>query len=266
MCPTDEQLIALLRRGKEHNLTTILMPIVLIEKPSGKEWRGVIQPNDWNRWWASYNRMLDRFVAIARTADVDVLSIGSELNSTEAQIDHWRAIAQRVREQFDGLITYSSNWDRYDKVELWPLVDVISVSSYFELERENPGAPLDELVAAWAEPRSRLTAVANRWRRPLLISEIGYPSLPWANAHPWNYVAGDTDEPDHALQARCWRAFFEAWTDSFLDQKCPIIGFCGYRWDPYRSGGDDDTGYGIVGKPSLDVIRTGFARIHEQTK
>lgn len=264
MCPTDEQLVAILRRGKERGLATILMPIVLIERPKDKQWRGVIEPSDWDEWWTSYRSMIDRFTDLANTADVDMLSIGSELNSTESQLDRWRAVADHVRERFDRLLTYSANWDRYHKVELWPLVDCISVSSYFELERNTPGAPIDELVAAWSTPRAKLLAAARRWDRPLLLSEIGYPSLPWANAHPWNYVAGRDDEPDHELQARCWRAFFRAWSDTFADDDSPIIGFCGYRWDPYHAGGDNDTGYGIRGKPALSIVRDGMARIRRQ--
>jgi hypothetical protein len=265
-CPTSEQLIALLERGKKRGLATILMPIVLIERPKDKQWRGVIEPGDWDEWWASYETMIDRFVDVAIAADVDVLSIGSELNSTEDQIDRWRAIAEHVRDGFDGIITYSANWDRYHKVDLWPLVDLISVSSYFELERDHHGAPLDDLVSAWSAPRTELKAVARRWNRPLLISEIGYPSLPWANAHPWNYVAGRDNEPDHELQSRCWRAFFRAWTDTFTESESPVIGFCGYRWDPYHAGGDHDTGYGIVGKPAFDVVRAGIAQLRTPPK
>ena len=42
-----------------------------------------------------------------------------------------------MREVFDGQVAYSANWDRFDKVALWPLVDVMSVSSYFELRRDD---------------------------------------------------------------------------------------------------------------------------------
>ena len=99
-CPTDEQLLAILARAKQRNLHTTLLPIVLIEKPGEKDWRGVIHPTDWNAWWASYDRFIDRFVNIAVNGDVDILSIGSELNTTEPQIDRWQKIAQRVRSQY----------------------------------------------------------------------------------------------------------------------------------------------------------------------
>jgi hypothetical protein len=261
LCPTESQLLRILEWARERNLFTILMPIVLVEKPGEKDWRGVIQPHDWDAWWTSYDRYIDRFTAIARTADVDMLVIGSELNSTEAQMDRWTAVAERVRARYGGYLSYSANWDRYDKVELWPLVDVMSVSSYFELERSRPGAPEADIVKAWQPIQRDLTTAADTWSRPLLLIEVGYPSLAWANAHPWNYVADDGTRADHAAQARCWQAFFTAWGDTIRDPAQPVLGVCGYRWDPYHAGDEYDTGYGIRGKPAQEIIRNGFATL-----
>ncbi|MHC5115346.1 MAG: glycoside hydrolase family 113 [Planctomycetota bacterium] len=264
LCPSDQQLVALLERGRQHGMHTILMPIVLIEKPGEKDWRGVIRPEDWDAWWQSYEKGLDRYVRLANRTGVDVLSIGSELNSTEEQVDRWAGIARRVRDRYDGRIMYSSNWDRYHRTSIWQLVDIMSVSSYFELERDRPGAPEADLVRAWAPIRAKLLDHAREKKRPLLLSEVGYPSLPWANAHPWNYVATNDESADHDAQARSWRAFLEAWTPELADPASNLLGFCGYRWDPYHGGEDDDTGYGVAGKPAHGVIRRGFADIRRR--
>ncbi len=262
-CATDHQLVALLQRAHDRGLRTVLMPIVLLEDPGHKDWRGVIEPRSWDAWWGSYDGVIDRVLSIAERAPVDVLSIGSELNSTENQLARWRRVVQRVRSRFGGAIMYSANWDRYDRVEIWPLVDIMAVSSYFELERERHGASETELVRAWVTIRNKLLEVAKRWDRPLLLSEIGYPALPWAHAHPWNYVADKDQNADPAAQATSWRAFFSAWTDELIRAESPLLGFCGYRWDPYHRGGAKDTGYGVVGKPSHDILRAGFRTIRE---
>ena len=260
-CATDEQLVLILKRARERGLHTTLLPIVLIEHPGEKDWRGVIEPANWDAWWDSYDKFIDRFVRIANNAQVDLLVIGSELNSTEDRLDRWRRIAQRVREQFKGQITYSANWDRYDKIQLWPLVDVMCVSSYFELLRDDPNATEAELVKAWGKEREALVSQAKKWKLPLLLSEVGYPSLPWASAHPWNYVAPEGSKADHEAQARCWRAFFKAWSKTFEDSSGPAAGFFGYFWSPYYHGDAWDTGYGIEGKPSYEIVKNGFARI-----
>jgi hypothetical protein len=260
-CATDAQLVEILKRGRERGMHTTLLPIVLIDHPGEKDWRGVIKPASWDAWWRNYDAFTDRFVNIAAKAQADLLVIGSELNSTEDQFDRWERVAKRVRERFDGQISYSANWDRYEKIRLWPLVDVMCVSSYFELLRDDPEASETQLAKAWSKERAALLKAAAQWDRPLLLSEVGYPSLPWASAHPWNYVARQGSIADHKAQAKCWRAFFRAWTDTLTGENSPAAGFFGYCWSPYHSGDDWDTGYGIEGKPAYDIVKAGFARI-----
>ncbi len=262
-CATDEQLIAILTRARERGLHTTLLPIVLLEFPGEKDWRGVIRPKEWDKWWEAYDQFTDRFVNIANLAEVDLLVVGSELNSTEDMLDRWERVTKRVREKFKGQIAYSANWDRYDKIKFWPMLDVMCVSSYFELKRDDPNAPEDELVEAWADERDKLIRVAQKWEKPLLLSEVGYPSVPWASAHPWNYVIEAGAEADHQAQARCWRAFFRAWTETLADKTSGADGFYGYFWSPYYDGDEWDTGYGIKGKPSYDIVRRGMANIRD---
>ena len=145
------------------------------------------------------------------------------------------------------------------------MVDFISVSSYFELAREKPDASVAELTRAWRIERSQMLRFARSEHKPLVLMEVGYPSLPWAAAHPWDYVVRVDAQVDHAAQARCYRAFFEAWTDTFLTPGSPAIGFNCYYWDPYHRGGADDTGYGVRGKPALTIIRQAFDHIRAAT-
>ena len=264
-CPTREQLTAILNRARGHGLQTVLLPIVLIEFPGEKDWRGTLRPDDLDAWWASYERFVDYYLDIAVATGVDVFSVGSELNTTENQLDRWRQIIDRVRRRFDGRVTYTANWDRYQAVTFWSMVDFISVSSYFELSRDDPAASVSRLTAAWSAERIRLLRFARGQDKSILIMELGYPSVPWAAAHPWNYVAKDNTETDHEAQARCYRAFFEAWSDTLVRPDTPALGFNCYYWDPYHRGGAEDTGYGIRGKPALGLIRQGFARIRQAT-
>ncbi len=260
-CPTARQLQAILRRARSQGLQTMLLPIVLIEEPGEKDWRGVLRPTDREAWWRSYDRFIDRYVDLAVAADVDVLSVGSELNAFEAETDRWQRIIDRVRGRFDGKVTYTANWDRYQAVSFWPLVDFMSVSSYFELDREDPQAPAEDLARAWRVERSRLLRWARAQDRSFVLMELGYPSVPWAAAHPWDYVPRGDTVADHDAQARCWKAFFLAWSDVFTRPDTPALGFNCYYWDPYHHGEDFDTGYGVRGKPSRKIIEDAFARM-----
>ncbi len=266
-CARDEELIAILSRGKQRGLRTMLIPLVLPENPRGKEWRGLMQPSNWDRWWVSYRFVVDRFIGIANRADVDILCIGSELNSVEPQIDQWQEVIAHARDRFKGLLSYSANWDRFKKVEFWDDLDLICVSSYFELiddEEEDPtrkGAPpptVEVLADTWRKERDSMLEFARSAKKPMIISEVGYPSLPWAAEHPWNYVAPAGTSADHAAQARCWAAFFTAWTETFLNRDPSAGGVLCYHWDPYYHGESKDTGYGVDGKPALEIIERAF--------
>ncbi len=46
---------------------------------------------------------------------------------------------------------------------------------------------------------------------------------------------------------------------------CDLEGGYPGTGDPYHRGGDEDTGYGIRGKPALGLIRQGFDRIRAAT-
>ena len=48
--------------------------------------------------------------------------------------------------------------------------------------------------------------------------------------------------------------------------RADLLGFCGYRWDPYHRGEPYDTGYGVVGKPAYEVLRSGFAAIRDDRR
>jgi hypothetical protein len=260
-CPTDEQLVAILKRADERGLFTTLLPIVLIERPGEKDWRGLLRPEDPNRWWESYDRFTDRFLTVADQGGVDAYSVGSELNSMEPKINRWKPLIERVRTEFDGPITYTANWDRYDRVKLWPLVDFVSVSAYFELARDDPEAPLRTLTRAWSRERDRLLKFNRRQGKSFVLMELGYPSLPWAAAHPWDYVAKGDARADHEAQARCYRAFFRAWAGEVARPGSRVLGFHCYAWDPYGNGEPDDTGYGFRGKPAMEIIRGAFEEI-----
>jgi hypothetical protein len=79
-------------------------------------------------------------------------------------------------------------------------------------------------------------------------------------------VAEKGQPTNRAAQARCWEAFFAAWTDSITGPTGPMLGICGYRWDPYRPGGDDDMGYGILGKPAGAIVRGGLTDIRRRSR
>ena len=100
-------------------MKVLLAPIVDIDHPVDKEWRGVIAPRDWNAWFDSYRAFLLHYARMAEELDVEFMSVGTELVSTERHTDQWRQNIQTVRKVYKGQLTYSANWDHYKEVEFW---------------------------------------------------------------------------------------------------------------------------------------------------
>ena len=257
--PRRAQLVALLRHARQRRLATTLMPVVLFTDPRGNEWRGKISPENWDPWWHSYYQMIDYFLDIAIDADVQVFCVGSELLSTERQTGRWTTLIRHVRDRFDGKLMYSANWDHFHVPRFWQDVDLIGVSGYWDLTTLAGGDdPTDEqLRARWRQIRVQLLAVAAEQDRPLVLTEVGYPSLPWALKDPWNYVNSDSAAADANAQARGYAAFLAAWSDDLAAPGAPgaLGGVFFYEWDPYHEGGSRDTGYGVRGKPALNVLQ-----------
>ena len=264
--PYRDQLLTLLRHAQARGMRTALMPIVLLSDPVRNEWRGRIRPDNWDRWWRSYVAVMDYFVDVANEADVAMLAIGSELLAAEDQTRRWVALIRRIRKQYDGALTYSTNWDHFHVPQFWQHLDFIGMTAYWNLtlEAAEPAHPtLNELLARWGNIRADLLAFAHTHERPILFTELGYPSLPWGLSDPWNYVNPDAVPPAPNLQALGYKAFLAAWNDLLLREAPPnghlFAGAYFYRWDPYHLD-ETDTGYGIQGKTTLELIKEFFKR------
>lgn len=283
--PSNEDLLTLLHHIKSRGLVAVLMPQINFTAPRGNEWRGKIQPERWQPWWDSYQAVIDEYLDMATQAQADVLCIGCELVSTQTpdHADRWRRLIRHARQRFRGALAYSATWDTFHNVGFWSELDVIGVSAYWDLtqDADDPDAPTAaELRDAWVKIRQdRLLPYAQSQNRPLLLTEVGYLSLPWTLRDPWNYVTQDDTPADHQIQARAYRAFLEAWRGWLLPPQAAasidqvvlqtvstpavrwelpdprIAGALFYLWDPYQFGGPRDTGYGIRGKPAYNLVQ-----------
>ncbi|MCE9591334.1 MAG: hypothetical protein K8S99_12510 [Planctomycetes bacterium] len=255
--PSRQQLVAVLDYAHEKGLTVKLMPTVLLANPRGNEWRGKIQPERWEPWWRSYREVMDYFIGVAIETHVDVFSVGSELLSTEKQSDQWEPLIDHVRSRFNGKLSYSTNWDHYQTPTFWRKLDLIGINGYWNLTTLGADGQADDeqLAARWTQIRDQVLGFSRAMGRPVLLTEIGYPSLSWGLKDPWNYV-GSGATPDAEPQRRGYRAFLAAWDDLLRLSPQPeqLAGVFFFKWDPYYNGGPDDTGYGVLGKPALPVL------------
>lgn len=241
------------RRARESGLKVMAFPLVLLSHPISKEWRGNMEPESLDDWFANYTAHIVRLARIFEETGVEMLCVGSEFSSLEQYDDRWRALIARVREVYSGRLIYSANWDHYRHVTFWDDLDAIGLSGYYELTRSKTPT-LDELIAPWVAVRERILD----WRdsegltAPIVFTEIGYANQDGTNIHPWDYTMKNPPDPEE--QALCYEAFIRTWHGQ------PALGgVFFYNWFGFDTL--EDTGYSPRGKPAAQTMKMWYGAV-----
>lgn len=178
--------------------------------------------------------------------------VGSELVSTESQLEEWEETIAFVRDIFKGKLTYSANWDHYSAIGFWNRLDFISMNSYWTLG-SGPDASVEEIRQRWTKIQGEVLGFARKKGKPLFFTEVGWCSLENAVTEPWDYTRKSVPI-DLELQARLYRAFFESWHG-----QSDFAGFSFWEWLP-GEGGPNDRTYTPKNKPAEKVLREWLAK------
>ncbi len=251
-CPTPEQFSKLIKRAKDRGMKVVLMPVLLMSNPRGTEWRGVIQPPDWDEWFSSYLEFIKYFAKIGLDNDAEALVVGAELVSTESFRSRWIKVINEVRRIYHGKLLYSANWDHYRQVSFWDKLDMIGMTTYHKLaDTENPS--VDVLLASWAKIKKDILGWQRKIGKPILFTEVGWCSQPGASIEAWNYYRHqESSEKGLEEQKRCYEAFIQTWRDEKA-----MAGAMWWEWTVDGSGPKDYM-YTPKGKPAEQVLRAWY--------
>lgn len=256
---SDTGIRALAAQARALGMAVILKPHVWVgHYDTGGQSRDYIDfetKEDWLHWESDYRHLILHYAHLSQEIDAPLFVIGTELaHVARTREAFWRALIEEVRTVYDGPLTYAANWwGEYDSVPFWDALDYVGVQGYFELtDAENPSA--EALQAAWEPHRQALRAVARQTGRPILFTEIGYRSVPYAAARPWQWPARDEAvAPDTALQARLYDAFFEClWHEPWF------AGAILWKWHPGADPERRALDFSPQDKPAEVVIRRWF--------
>src|SRR5262249_37074223 len=148
--------------------------------------------------------------ALAEKAHMDGLCIGLELvKMTRADhLSRWRELIASVRTLYHGPLTYGAHhFDEVQQVEFWDRLDAIGVSAYYPLGGEEL-ATAEDVERAWARYLAGLGKLAEKWKKPVVFTEVGYPAHKGAMREPWK--TDDSLPLDEGIQARAFEGTFRA--------------------------------------------------------
>jgi hypothetical protein len=239
--PTPEER-AILRGPDPEARHQLILRIEALRENGGHNRLAMRSDADWRLWFEQYEGYILPYARDAQQAGADMFSIGRELDSSviEREAD-WRLLVAKIRREFHGPLTYSANFDSWEKIGLWDALDFIGISAYFPLATsEDP--TVAEMEAGWARALEPLEAASRKWDRPVLFTETGFPAIPSAARAPWRE---EKVPADVWLQARCYEA-----TLRVLAERPWIEGSFFWLWERSSKPEFRDPSHTLRGKPA----------------
>jgi hypothetical protein len=239
-------------------LRVFLVPHLWVESGG---WRALIDPKTdegWARWAESYGRFVHAWAEVGAETGADMFSVGVELRSwaTTAHAPSLERVIEDVRRVYKGVVTYSANWDDVDDTVVLGDVDVIGINAFYPLADDN-GASDAKLLEGGARVRDKVHALAERWQRPVVFTEIGYTTRPDPAVRPWEWPDSMSHVTlDEAAQAAAYRGLVAP----LLDER-DFAGFFVWRVyaDPDDVSQEAPWGFSPRGKLAELVVRDAFA-------
>jgi len=195
------------------------------------------------RWFADYETFLDHYAALAAEIHADIFCVRVEFEKTSVYDADWRRLIARVRQIYPGPLTYAAaSGPEFEHVTFWDALDYIGINEYYSLPAD---LSTDDIVR-------RIALVQQKFNRPVLFTEAGFPSLENPNEQPWDR---SPRKLDGYAQARCYDAIFRA----FYDKPW----FAGvYWWEVPTNGlgGLEDGSHTPWEKPAMSVLRRWYSR------
>ncbi|HKW96590.1 MAG TPA: hypothetical protein VJN43_02605 [Bryobacteraceae bacterium] len=196
------------------------------------------EPHQRAQWFAQYRKFLAYYAALAKKIHADLFSVGVELGKMTPYESDWRSLIACAREIYPGPLVYSATQGpEFETIRFWDALDYIGLNEYY---------PLPDNLAT-ADLLRKVEAVHDKFSRPVIFTEAGFPSFAHPNRAPW-------DETPRALvpsdQARCYDAVLTAfyskpWFQGVYWWKVGTNGF----------GGPEDGSHTPWGKPAMDVVK-----------
>ncbi len=247
--PSPQDVAVLVDEAAASGLSVNLRPLLNQDSVGGS--RGAIYPGDRHEWFASYERFLGPYLAMASAHRVTSFAVGSELSSL-ATDPAWDGLDAWVRTIFHGKLSFSNNWDEFAAGHLGGgAVAQQAVDAYFPVPLGDTASVRDLTTALnlWLGMPRRIDLSA------VVVQEIGIAAQPGSYAHPQAWTG--SREWDFGLQARWYQAMCGVVRERHM------AGL--YFWDidfnqnVRRPSPDSDPPLSFIGRQGALAVRSCFA-------
>jgi len=165
-------------------------------------WRSKIDfddPIERQKWFSSYEEFILGEAGLAEKTGTEMLVVGTELVGVSKYSDEWKKIIEKIRKIYSGKLTYAAEGMNAQKIEFWDSLDYIGIDAYFPLT-DKTAPSLEELKEGWQKHEPEINALADKFGRQIIFTEIGFKSVEGAAIKPWEWdIEGKTSQEQQAL-------------------------------------------------------------------
>jgi hypothetical protein len=252
--PSEAALLRTFRQARDLRLRVMFFPTLNMRDEADNElwWRGNIHPSDWDLWWRNYTAFNAHLADLAQQGGAEWYSVGTEMATTHPFPDRWRALVAEVRRVFKGKIVYSVNFDSHDSFTFGDCLDVIGINTYDPIAKYDEYPSEDQIRDGWWWIVNKARTLQARFQRPVMVTEVGYPSVAHAHVGPWDFR---TEKPlDLDLQDLLVKGAFKV-LRNWSDGEAVFYYLYGEHLARKPVGGPLDRTYAPWGKPVEKTLR-----------
>ena len=251
--PSPERLAILLEEAQRSRMRVTLRPL-LDETSVAPAWRGKIEPTSRDKWFASYTRFLTPYAQVAQEHQAAEFVVGVELNALQGDSSRWKKLTAALRQSFDGELSYSENFDAFQRDLETPPVDRVGVDAYFKVQADD-NASVATLTRAWER---WLDQHADDQAAGLVLHEVGIAAQNGGYRHPASW-----GNPSVPLNLKVQRNWYQAVCNSAQSRKLAGLYFWYIRMhhDPGSEDSNQKDRLTFVDRPAEATLRDCYERM-----
>lgn len=256
---TDRQWFGETRKGakqyakllKKNNINIMVKPQIWVWNGEFTGFIAMESEADWKTFEASYESFILEYASLAQEIDAEMFCIGTELHKfVAARPEFWNALITKVKNIYNGKLTYAENWDSFEKVPFWKQLDFIGIDAYFPLS-EDKIPTLESLQKGWQQHKEKIVSLSKKTDRKILFTEYGYRSMEFTGKEPW-----DASRKGKVLNLKAQEIALQALYNEFWKEEWFAGGFI-WKWfhNYEKSGGLKDFYFTPQNKPAEKIVR-----------
>jgi len=241
----------------KHNISVMLKPQIWISHGVFTGHLKMTNEKDWLILEKSYTNFILDYARLAQETQVPIFCMGTELELfIKNRPQYWKSLIQKIRNIYDGKITYAANWNEYANTPFWKQLDYIGIDAYFPLSEEKDPT-VQQLKKKWEKHKEIIKKHSDSIHKKILFTEFGYRSIDYTTHKPW-----DADYTKKNINLKAQSIAIQSLFEVFWNEKWFAGGFL-WKWfiDYQNVGGKDNNRFTPQNKPAELIVKK-----HYQTK